>query len=223
MFRNVTTTLSQMKSYNEWIIFTNNTAVHYSSDLTQSSPFVSFGRLSFKVSSWTSPCLHLSNLVSRRPHCGNQGSIWMCHATPLKWRPGVEHHLEVVSAHAGWPTPVQTPVILVTVIRMTMYGVQIVAALNANKKASPVLFFSFYRHMSLMCLTFINLWTVCLSVLVISFWILFFSTYSCYRRLLIYPFIFDLHITCVSFILSSNSGAPWQGLNSKFVVVPHLI
>ena len=57
-------------------------------------------------------------------------------------------------------------------------------------------------------------------VLAISFCILFFSTYSCYRRPLIYPFIFDPHITCVSFILSSNSGAPWWGLNSKFVVSP---
>ena len=38
-----------------------------------------------------------------------------------------------------------------------MYGVLIVAALNANKKASSVSFFSFYGHMSLMCLTFINL------------------------------------------------------------------
>lgn len=99
MFRNVTTTLSQMKSYNEWIIFTNNTAVRYSSDLTQSSPFVSFGRLSFKVSSWTSPCLHLPNLVSRRPHCGNQGSIWMCHAAELLVSEGAH---EFFGALAEW-------------------------------------------------------------------------------------------------------------------------
>ena len=46
-----------------------------------------------------------------------------CHVILLKWRTGVEH-LSGASAHAGWPTHVQIPVMDVTVIRMTMYGVK---------------------------------------------------------------------------------------------------
>ena len=42
----------------------------------------------------------------------------------LRWGIGAEHHLVVVSAHAGRPTHVQTQVMVVTVIRMTMYGVK---------------------------------------------------------------------------------------------------
>ena len=45
-----------------------------------------------------------------------------CHVILLRWRTGVERHPAVVSAHAGWPTHVQTPVNFVTVIRMTLYG-----------------------------------------------------------------------------------------------------
>ena len=47
-----------------------------------------------------------------------------CHVILLRWRTGAEHHLEVVSAHAGGPTHVPTPEIVVIVIRMTMYGVK---------------------------------------------------------------------------------------------------
>ena len=46
-----------------------------------------------------------------------------CHVIQLRWRTGAEHLL-VVSAHAGWWTHVQTPVMVVTVIRMTSYGVK---------------------------------------------------------------------------------------------------
>ena len=45
-----------------------------------------------------------------------------CHVILLRWRTGEEHLLEVVSAHAGWPTHAQTPAMVVTVIRMTMCG-----------------------------------------------------------------------------------------------------
>ena len=37
-----------------------------------------------------------------------------CHVILLKWRTGAEH-LAVVSAHAGWPTHVHTPAMVVTV------------------------------------------------------------------------------------------------------------
>ena len=47
-----------------------------------------------------------------------------CHVILLRWRTGVEHHLAVVSAHAGWTTHVQTPSMAVTVIRMTQFGVR---------------------------------------------------------------------------------------------------
>ena len=47
-----------------------------------------------------------------------------CHVIPLTWRTGVEHHLAVVSSHAGWTTHVQSPVMAVAVIRMTKYGVK---------------------------------------------------------------------------------------------------
>ena len=46
-----------------------------------------------------------------------------CHVILLRWRTGAEH-LSMVSAHAGWPTHAQTPGLVVTVIRMTMYGVK---------------------------------------------------------------------------------------------------
>ena len=42
-----------------------------------------------------------------------------CHVILLRWRTGAEHHLAVVSAHAGWPTHVPTPEIGSIVIRMT--------------------------------------------------------------------------------------------------------
>ena len=45
-----------------------------------------------------------------------------CHVILLRWHTGVEHHLAVVSAHAGWPTHAQNPVLVVTVRRMTVYG-----------------------------------------------------------------------------------------------------
>ena len=45
------------------------------------------------------------------------------HVILLRWRTGVEH-LSVVSAHAGWPTHAHTPVMGVTVIRMTVCGVK---------------------------------------------------------------------------------------------------
>ena len=47
-----------------------------------------------------------------------------CHVILPRWRTGVEH-LSMVSAHAGWPSHTQTPVMIVTVIRMTVYGVKI--------------------------------------------------------------------------------------------------
>ena len=47
-----------------------------------------------------------------------------CHVIILRWHTGEEHHLAVVSAHAGWTTRAQTPVMAVTVIRTTMYGVK---------------------------------------------------------------------------------------------------
>ena len=46
-----------------------------------------------------------------------------CHVILLRWRTGVEH-LSMVSAHAGWPTHAQTSDLVVTVIRMTMFGVK---------------------------------------------------------------------------------------------------
>ena len=46
-----------------------------------------------------------------------------CHVILLRWRTGAEH-LSIVGAHAGWPTHAQTLVMVVTVIRMTMYGVK---------------------------------------------------------------------------------------------------
>ena len=46
-----------------------------------------------------------------------------CHVILLRCRTG-EEHLAMVSAHAGWLTRVQTPVMAVTVTRMTMYGVK---------------------------------------------------------------------------------------------------
>ena len=46
-----------------------------------------------------------------------------CQVILLRWRTGVEH-LSTVSAHAGWPTHAQTLDLVVTVIRMTMYGVK---------------------------------------------------------------------------------------------------
>ena len=47
-----------------------------------------------------------------------------CHVIQLRWCTGVEHHLAVVRAHAGWPAHVHAPVLVVTVMRMTMYGVK---------------------------------------------------------------------------------------------------
>ena len=47
-----------------------------------------------------------------------------CHVIILRWRTGEEHHLAVVSAHAGWTTRVQTPNVAVTVMLMTTYGVK---------------------------------------------------------------------------------------------------
>ena len=44
-----------------------------------------------------------------------------CHVIQLRWPTGKEYLL-VVSAHAGWPTHVWTPVMAVTVMRMTMCG-----------------------------------------------------------------------------------------------------
>ena len=46
-----------------------------------------------------------------------------CHVILLRWRTGVEH-LSMVSAHAGWPSHAQTPGMVVTVIRMTVYGMK---------------------------------------------------------------------------------------------------
>ena len=46
-----------------------------------------------------------------------------CHVILLRWRTGVEH-LSMVSALAGWPTHAQSPSLVVTVTRMTMYGVK---------------------------------------------------------------------------------------------------
>ena len=51
-----------------------------------------------------------------------------CHAILVRWRTGVEHHLAVVSAHAGWPTHVQTQVMAATVIKTTAYGVKTVVS-----------------------------------------------------------------------------------------------
>ena len=51
-----------------------------------------------------------------------------CHVILLRWRTGAEHHLAVVSAHAGWPTHVPTPEIVVIVIRMTITGVKTVVS-----------------------------------------------------------------------------------------------
>ena len=51
-----------------------------------------------------------------------------CHVILLRWRTGAEH-LAMVSAHAGWPTRVQIPVMAVTVTRMTMYGVKTAVSL----------------------------------------------------------------------------------------------
>ena len=51
-----------------------------------------------------------------------------CHVILLRWRTGAEHHLAVVSAHAGWPTHVSTPEIVVIVIRMTITGVKTVVS-----------------------------------------------------------------------------------------------
>ena len=42
------------------------------------------------------------------------------HMTLLRWRAGVEH-LSMVSAHAGWPAHVHSPVLVVTVMWMTKY------------------------------------------------------------------------------------------------------
>ena len=57
-------------------------------------------------------------------HTGLAHTDGGCHAILRRWSTGAERHLAVVSAHAGWPTHVQSPVIIVTVIRMTMYGVR---------------------------------------------------------------------------------------------------
>ena len=46
------------------------------------------------------------------------------HVILVRWRTGAVHHPAVVGAHAGWPTHVQTPVMVATVIRMTGYGVK---------------------------------------------------------------------------------------------------
>ena len=51
-----------------------------------------------------------------------------CHVILLRWRTGAEHHLAVVSAHAGWPTHVPTPEIVVIVIRMTITDVKTVVS-----------------------------------------------------------------------------------------------
>ena len=47
-----------------------------------------------------------------------------CHVILLRWGTGAEHPLAVVSAHAGWTTHVQTPVMAVTVMRIDMCGVK---------------------------------------------------------------------------------------------------
>ena len=47
-----------------------------------------------------------------------------CHVILLRWLTGAGHHLAVVSAHAEWTTHVQTPVVAVIVMRMTMFGVK---------------------------------------------------------------------------------------------------
>ena len=55
-----------------------------------------------------------------------------CHAILLRWHIGVEHRLQVASAHVGWPTHVEiqghTIGMAVTVMRMTMYGVKTVVS-----------------------------------------------------------------------------------------------
>ena len=42
-----------------------------------------------------------------------------CHVIILTWRTGEEHHLAVVSAHAGWTTRVQIPYMAVTCLLYT--------------------------------------------------------------------------------------------------------
>ena len=46
-----------------------------------------------------------------------------CHVIPPRWRTGAEHHLAVVSAHAGWTSHVQV-MVAVTVVRKTKHGVK---------------------------------------------------------------------------------------------------
>ena len=50
-----------------------------------------------------------------------------CHAILLRWLTGAEHHLAVLSAHAGWPTHVQAEDVVI-VIRMTITGVRTVVS-----------------------------------------------------------------------------------------------
>ena len=50
-----------------------------------------------------------------------------CHAILLTWLTGAEHHLAVLSAHAGWPTHVQAEDVVI-VIRMTITGVRTVVS-----------------------------------------------------------------------------------------------
>ena len=53
-------------------------------------------------------------------------SLGGCHVTQLTWRTGAEH-LAVV-AHVGKPNHAHTPVVTVTVMRTTMYGVKTAAS-----------------------------------------------------------------------------------------------
>ena len=62
-----------------------------------------------------------------------------CHVIPLGWRTGVEHHLAVASAHAGWPTHAQTPGLAVTVIRMTIHGMKTRQDNKTDKTTLPVI------------------------------------------------------------------------------------
>ena len=58
-----------------------------------------------------------------------------CHVILLRWRIGVEHRLEVVSEHAGWPAHVQAIDIglAVTVIWMIMHGVKTAVSLPTRQ------------------------------------------------------------------------------------------
>ena len=65
-------------------------------------------------------CLSSYLYITECKHSTKYG-IGRCHVILLRWRTGVEH-LSIISAHAGWPTHVRTPITAVTVMLMTRYG-----------------------------------------------------------------------------------------------------